>query len=200
MNANRGRLGVPPSISFAACTDPPYTALFSDMVRSYDDLVGALLDNGGWGQGRVGQGTCESGYCCLPAPAVTAADPPAPQLPLAAKGYIASGNMVCLPACLPGVQGCLSWFTLEKMTLFATGWVRASSCLPAPPPACLAAGVPAYLPDCVVGCRAAWPPAWRHIAWPATLRRCARHPVFWSRPQSPWLPVSLWLCRQQAVD
>ena len=103
MNANRGRLGVPPSISFAACTDPPYTALFSDMVRSYDDLVGALLDNGGWGQGRVGQGTCESGYCCLPAPAVTAADPPAPQLPLAAKGYIASGNMVCLPACLPGV-------------------------------------------------------------------------------------------------
>jgi hypothetical protein len=102
MNANRGRLGVPPSISFAACTDPPYTALFSDMVRSYDDLVGALLDNGGWGQGRVGQEPCESGCCCLPAPAVTGAGPLAPPAPVGCERLHCNWQHG-VPVCLPGV-------------------------------------------------------------------------------------------------
>ena len=36
----------------------PYTALSTDMVRSYDTLVAGLLDNGecGWSLGRGGEG------------------------------------------------------------------------------------------------------------------------------------------------
>jgi hypothetical protein len=99
MNANRGRLGVPPNISFAACTDPPYTALFYDMVRSYDDLVGALLDTGecGRGQGMIG---CLRELLLLPAPALTTVGRLRPLYLLAAKRYPATNNMACLPACL----------------------------------------------------------------------------------------------------
>ncbi|PSC76189.1 serine carboxypeptidase-like [Micractinium conductrix] len=43
--ANRQRLGVPHKVGYSACADPPYMALWGDMTRSYDDLLGALLDN-----------------------------------------------------------------------------------------------------------------------------------------------------------
>ena len=58
INARKAKLGAPANVSFAACADAPYTALSTDMVRSYDTLVAGLLDNGecGWSLGRGGEG------------------------------------------------------------------------------------------------------------------------------------------------
>ena len=44
--ANKARLGAPASVDYQACASPPYQSLLHDMTVSYDDLVGALVDNG----------------------------------------------------------------------------------------------------------------------------------------------------------
>lgn len=44
--ANKARLGAPASVDYQACASQPYQSLLHDMTVSYDDLVGALVDNG----------------------------------------------------------------------------------------------------------------------------------------------------------